>query len=253
MLRGLIILAGGEGTVFAGDYLFHEKRTAIGVARALLTGSFGLELVRVTIPEGTSVAEMATLLTGKLAHFNGREFLERGARFEGYLFPDTYYFLENISPETAIHTMRNAFEINTKPILAELASSTRSLSDIIIMASLIEKEAHSEKERRMISGILWNRLDQGIRLQVDAVFPYLIGKNTFEVTKEDLAYDSPYNTYKYQGLPPGPITNPGLSAIKAALNPEKSKYLFYLTGQDGRFYYATTFEGHKRNRELYLD
>ncbi len=104
----------------------------------------------------------------------------------------------------------------------------------------------------MVSGILWNRIRRGMPLQVDAVFGYIYGRTTYSPSFADLKIDSPYNTYKYPGLPAGPICNPSLSAIDAALHPAKTKYLYYLTGRDGQMRYATTYEGHRSNLHTYL-
>jgi len=121
------------------------------------------------------------------------------------------------------------------------------------MASIIEAEARTTESRRIISGILWKRISLGMPLQVDSTFVYINGKNTYELTSDDLKIDSPYNTYVYKGLPPTPIGNPGLDAILAALYPKTSKYLYFLSSKSGDMYYATTFEQHKRNKELYLN
>ena len=121
------------------------------------------------------------------------------------------------------------------------------------MASLIEKEADTAEDRRIVSGILWNRIDADMPLQVDAVFGYILDRSGYAPTGSDLEIDSPYNTYENRGLPPGPIANPGLDALTAALHPAATEYFYYLTGRDGLMYYAETFEEHKRNRELYLD
>lgn len=120
------------------------------------------------------------------------------------------------------------------------------------MASLLEEEARTTETRKMVSGILWKRLSAGMPLQVDAVFPYIIGKNTFEITLKDLEFDSPYNTYKYKGLPPGPISNPGKDSILAAIYPTKSDYWFYLSDKNGLMHYAITFDEHKINKAKYL-
>ena len=120
------------------------------------------------------------------------------------------------------------------------------------MASIIEKEAHTSDDRRVISGILWERLKIGMPLQVDATFLYINGKNTYDLSVDDLAIDSPYNTYKYAGLPIGPIGNPGLDSLEAALAPMTSPYLYYLSDKSGKTYYARTFNEHKRNREKYM-
>jgi UPF0755 protein len=120
------------------------------------------------------------------------------------------------------------------------------------MASLVEEEARTLETRRTIAGILWKRLKLGMPLQVDAVFPYIIGKNTYELSIGDLALDSPYNTYKYAGLPPAPITNPGLDAMLAAVTPTDSPYLYYLSDRNGKMHYARTHDGHLANKAAYL-
>ena len=147
--------------------------------------------------------------------------------------------------------MEDNFEAKINSLSA-FATTTRSKEDIIIMASILENETRTPEDRRIVSGILWKRLKLGMPLQVDASFVYVNGKNTYELTANDLKIDSPYNTYKYQGLPPGPIGNPGLDSILAALNPTTTKYLYFLSSLDGKMYYAQTFEQHKKNRELYL-
>lgn len=147
----------------------------------------------------------------------------------------------------------NRFDEQVRTIAAEIEESGRSLDDIVIMASLLEREAQSEEDMRIVSGILWKRLDEDMRLQVDAVFGYIHGENGYEPTADDLELDDPYNTYRYEGLPPTPIANPGLVALRAAAMPLESPYFYYLTGRDGLMYYGETFAEHTRNRELYLD
>ena len=120
------------------------------------------------------------------------------------------------------------------------------------MASLLEEEAATLEDRQIIAGILWRRMAAGMPLQVDAVFPYIIGKNSFELTTNDLKTDSPYNTYTNRGLPPGPITNPGLDSILAAVTPQKTSYVYYLSDHDGNFHYSTTYEQHLQAKAKYL-
>lgn len=120
------------------------------------------------------------------------------------------------------------------------------------MASLIEREAKTDEDRKTIAGILWNRIDLKMPLQVDAVFGYIKGIDTYHPTSEDLSIESPYNTYLHAGLPPTPISNPGLESLHAAATPTKTDYLYYLTGKDGVMHYAKTFEEHKANRAKYL-
>ena len=133
-----------------------------------------------------------------------------------------------------------------------VAASGHSLDEIIIMASLIEKEARTTQVRRIISGILWNRIGIDMPLQVDAVFGYILNRPTFSPTFDDLKIDSPFNTYRNKGLPPGPIGSPSLDAILAAADPEKNNYLFYLSDPNGVMHYSVTFEEHKANRAAFL-
>jgi UPF0755 protein len=140
----------------------------------------------------------------------------------------------------------------TESLNEEISKSKRSLKEIIIMASLIEKEARGEEDRFIISGILWKRIEKGIPLQVDAPFLYILGKESSELTISDLSTNSPFNTYRYKGLPPAPIGNPGLESIKASLRPTTSPYLYYLHDKNGNIYYAKTYDEHKQNIKKYL-
>ena len=128
----------------------------------------------------------------------------------------------------------------------------KSLEEIIIMASIIEKEASGDDDRKLISGILWKRQSIGMALQVDATFKYILGKESRDLTVADLKVDSPFNTYTNKGLPPSPICNPGLKSIMAALEPETSPYIYYLHSSDGNVYFAKNFEEHKKNKANYL-
>ncbi|MCX6701950.1 MAG: endolytic transglycosylase MltG [Candidatus Zambryskibacteria bacterium] len=178
------------------------------------------------------------------------QFLTLAKSNEGYLFPDTYFISKTAKSMDVINMMKENFEVKINSV-SGIATSTHKLKDIIIMASILEGEA-LPKDRNIVAGILWKRLEMGMPLQVDSTFAYINGKNTYELTLDDLKIDSPYNTYKYRGLPPGPISNPGLEAIISAINPIKTKYLYFLTEKDGTIHYAKTFEEHKRNKELYL-
>ncbi|MDE2172881.1 MAG: endolytic transglycosylase MltG, partial [Patescibacteria group bacterium] len=172
---------------------------------------------------------------------------------EGKLFPDTYYFYENSTPQDVIQLLTRTFEEQTKPLLLDIQASGRTPADVITMASIVEKEAASSTDRRIIAGILWKRLDMGMPLQVDAPFFYLYGKTSAELTLGDLQSDTPYNTYKYTGLPPTPIDNPGYEAIEDTVNPVKSDYLYFLSGKDGQMHYAATLAQHAANRLRYLE
>ncbi len=235
----------------AGDYFFEEPLSAFGVVRRLTRGTYGLSSTKATILEGWTAWQMGGYFEG-LGFFTREEWMKTAGRREGYLFPDTYFFLPNTSPEKVAEVMRENFDTKASPLLSEIESVGRDFEDIIVMASIIEKEASSPEDAKIISGILWKRLDAGMGLQVDAALTYITGKSSAELTEKDLAMDSPYNTYKYRGLPPTPIGNPGLDAIKAAIYPEKTLYWYYLHGRDGEPRYAIDFEGHKENKQKYL-
>jgi UPF0755 protein len=148
--------------------------------------------------------------------------------------------------------MRENFDTKISALSANITASRHTISDSIIMASLIEKEARTTGNRKIVSGILWSRLALGMPLQVDAVFGYIFNRDTYSPSFADLKVDSPYNTYVHAGLPPGPINNPGLDAILAALHPTKTNYLYYLTDKNGVMRYATTFAEHQANQRKYL-
>jgi UPF0755 protein len=252
LLRLLLKAYGGDAGLVAGDYFFPSRQSVFTVARRLAQGDFELDPVRVTIPEGATVAEITSILSDKLQFFDIETFKTLSKDKEGYLFPDTYYFLPTEDPQVVLSMMQNNFNRRLEPLRSAIEASGHTLNEIITMASLLEEEARTSETRKMISGVLWNRINKGMKLQVDAVFPYIIGKNTFQVTLDDLAYDSPYNTYKYKGLPPGAISNPGLVSINAAVHPTPSKYLYYLADKDGVTHYSTTYAEHLRKQRLYL-
>lgn len=250
IFRSLVILFGGEKKVIAGDYLLGKRQGAFSLAKRFVNGQFDISTKKVTIPEGWNVFQIADYLGENIMQFNKEEFLNLAKSKEGYLFPDTYFVSGSVNPSEIIKMMGDNF---TKKIasVSSIATSTHTLKEIIIMASILEGEA-LPKDRTVVAGILWKRLEMGMPLQVDSTFSYVNGKNTYELTLDDLKIDSLYNTYIYKGIPPGPISNPGLDAIISALTPVKTKYLYFLTEKDGTIHYAKTFEEHKRNKELYL-
>jgi UPF0755 protein len=164
-------------------------------------------------------------------------------------------FPKNVTTEEIIDTLEKTFKqkINTPETKQKVKELNRSLEEIIIFASIVEKESTKDAQQE-VANILWERLNIDMPLQVDATFVYSINKGTFDLTQEDLKNGyNPYNTYTHKGLPPTPIGNPGLSSIEAVLNPTSTENLYFLTGKDGEMYYASNFEQHKRNRALYLD
>ena len=249
--RTYVILLGGEKKVMAGDYLLDKREGTADLAYRLVKGKFHLEATKITIPEGWNIFQIGNYLEKTLLKFEKEEFLAIAKNKEGYLFPDTYFLSPVSSSQSIIDRMKDNFD--QKILTINFATSTHSFKDIIKMASILEAEARTVESRRTIAGILWKRLKLGMPLQVDSTFVYINGKNTYELTLDDLKIDSLYNTYKYLGLPPTPIGNPGLDAIMDAINPINTKYLYFLSSKSGNMYYAKTFEEHKRNKELYLN
>ncbi|MEK7063279.1 MAG: endolytic transglycosylase MltG [Patescibacteria group bacterium] len=231
-----VILLGGS--VQAGAYLL-DKNNTLFLAYRMTRGETGLEQVRITIREGMTLREIEKLVGTDLPDDQ-----------EGYLFPDTYDFLPGSPADLVVARMHSRYEEHVAPLRAEIEASGHTEEEIIILASILEKEARQPETMRIVSGILWDRIKIGMPLQVDAVFGYINNRPTYHPSGEDLEIDSPYNTYKYPGLPPGPIGNPGMTAIEAALRPGESPYLYYLTGVDGTMHYAKTFEEHVRNRRF---
>ena len=254
-LKNFVILLGGEKRIIAGDYYFPEPVGVWGVAKTIHKGAFGLISLKITIPEGLSSYEIVDILEKELPAFDRRDFLEEvdDGNFEGYLFPDTYFFMPNSKADDVILMMRENFARNIQEYQADIEKYQRPLGEVITMASLLEGEGNSLQSKRIIADILWRRIRKDMPLQVDAPFKYYNGKNSYTLTQEDLKEDHEYNTYINKGLPPTPINNPGLDSIRAAITPTPNQYWYFLSDKNGKTYYAVDFEGHKRNRELHLN
>jgi len=253
LFESFVTMLTGDDGAMSGEYFFVDPVSSWNVAKKITKGEYGLTPVKITIPEGSTVYDTARLFEDKFPDFDSVEFLKIVVNKEGYLFPDTYLFLPNVKADQVVREMEENFKRKLYEIREDIMMFDKPLDDIIIMASILEKEARTTQSRRMISGILWKRIEIDMPLQVDAVFPYINGKNTYTLTLKDLKIDSPYNTYKYKGLPVGPISNPGLDSIMAAVNPEGSENLYYLSDRVGNMYYAKDFDAHKKNKRLYLN
>jgi UPF0755 protein len=250
--RVSVIVKSGERGVMAGDYFFDRPVSVFTIASRLTGGQSGLVPVKVTLPEGMTAEQMSLVLNSKLIDFDAEEFVKIAKSDEGYLFPDTYMFTPNSKPSQVRDAMKNNFNQKLKNIDDKIGSFKKPIKDVVVMASILEAEARTTETRKTIAGILWKRLALGMPLQVDAPFQYFMGKNTFQLTTEDLKIDSPYNTYKYKGLPPTAIGNPGLDSLLAAVTPIESPYLFYLSDIRGGMHYAKTYSEHLVNKERYL-
>ncbi len=244
------VFLGGYKKILAGDYLFKEKQDSITVAMRLIKGIHGLDRIKITIPEGANIHNIADIVSKSIPKFDKKVFLDIASTSEGYLFPDTYFFYTNATAPLVFETLHDAFDQRISSIINNIVLSGRTKEDIVNMASIIEKEANDKEDRRIISGILWKRLDNDMPLQVDVSIIYITSRTS--VTIEDTKIDSPYNTYKNKGLPITPISNPGLDAILASAGPTPSKYFYYLSDKDGVTHYAIDYEGHLENKRKYL-
>jgi UPF0755 protein len=232
----------------AGSYRFNEPQTTRAVIDALESGLSRSPAVTLTFPEGFSVYDIEEYTKDLFGPLE----IDALVVHEGYLFPDTYFVSDQDTIDDLVIRMRQEFDRKIEPYRTQIRASGFTEHQVVILASILEREANDRESMKKVSGILQNRLREGLPLQVDATFEYILGKTSSELTLDDLSIDSPYNTYTNLGLPPTPIANPGILAIEAVLNPLASDLYYYLTGDDGVFYYARTFEEHKRNKDRYL-
>ncbi|NMB47957.1 endolytic transglycosylase MltG [Candidatus Kuenenbacteria bacterium] len=264
-----------EGQFKAGEY---SLPAVVNIKRLvdILTDSQAASNLILLVKEGETIADIDQSLSTQGQFASGdfqkslqnlnQEFLaERSflsdkpasASLEGYLFPDTYYFFSYSSTEDIVRKMLANFDQKLDAELrSEISRQGKTIFEVITVASIIEREAkinpqNPSADANIISGIFWKRLAANMPLQADSTIGYVIGR---EPTAADLKIDSPYNTYLYFGLPPGPIGNPGLAAIKDAIYPEESDYFYFITEQNdqGTVHYAKTFEEHQRNIAEYL-
>lgn len=223
---------------------------------------------KITFPEGWSSKQIAERLKAKGLDGDGflaivknpsqdlikkYTFLTGIKNLEGYLFPDTYFFAKDISAENIISKMLNNFDNKlTENIRTEIVNQKKTISEIITMASILEGEVRSDEDRAIVSGIFWERIKIGQPLQSCATLAFILGENKKQYSINDTQIVSPYNTYRNKGLPPGPIVNPGFSAIKAAVYFTDSNYNYFLSDPaTGKTIFSKTFEEHKANKAKY--
>ena len=241
----------------AGRFEIAPNASTREIATQLQKGK--LDEFWVTILEGWRREEVADAFEKAFFEqglsFDRQIFLKQTENLEGKLYPDTYLIPKDANETLVISLLSNTFAKKTAPLENKFTTSTRSPEEILIMASLIEREARIDISRQMVSGILWKRLDNNWPLQVDATLQYIKGsKNDWwpEPLAADKSLHSPYNTYQNTGLPPAPIANPSLSSINAALNPTESEYWYYISDLDGNMHYGVTLEDHNANVNQYL-
>jgi len=244
----------GRATVIEGNYAMNTKQNVLTIARRVSHGQLDIVPVKIIITEGKNSYEIADILSKNFPSFDKNVFLDliEKEKLEGYLFPDTYFIMPGMTETGIIKLMNDNFKEKIKEVSMNIKDFGKSESDVIKMASIVEGEARTLESREIIAGILWKRISIRMALQVDSSFKYINGKTTATLTADDLKIDSPYNSYTNRGLPPTPISNPGLEAIKATINPIKTPYLYFLTGKDGNMYYASIFEEHVANKLKYL-
>lgn len=260
--RLLVAQMGIGKTIQAGDFRLMPTMSSRQIAQELTHGAID---IWITFPEGLRVEEMADKIEAKLKNptndkyqFDKKEFLKLAK--EGYMFPDTYLIAKDATAKDIATRLTTTFDEKVdQKLLGKGKQNNLTAEEVITLASLIEREARTDEEKAVIAGILINRLNAGIALQVDATVQYAKGysaaNNTWwpQVTTDDYqSVRSPYNTYLAPGLPPGPISSPGLASIRAAAEPQDTPYLYYLHDTKGKIHYAKTVDEHNENIKKYL-
>ena len=251
----------------AGKYDFNTGMSTAQIVDKMVKGQVKDDTVKVVIPEGYTVKKVADVLQDA-GLFSAQEFLDAAQntnfdfdflnypaqkrlwKLEGYLFPDTYVLSKKADPETVIKKMLGRFDqIFDENMRSQAKAKNMSIDQVVTVASIIEREAKVENERPIMAAVYYNRLKKKMPLQVDATVLYALGKWKDKVFLKDLKVDSPYNTYKYAGLPVGPISNPGKSSLVAALNPENVNYLYYVLkkGGNGEHVFSNTYSEHMKS------
>lgn len=254
----------------AGTYALEKGEKVPDVVQRFISGDITPDELTVTFPEGFTLEQMAERVATRgigtkeefLAAAAPKNFIQdfplledipEERNLEGYLFPDTYRLGEENSAANVIERLIANFHRRFSPEMREaVEKSDRSLDEIVIMASILEREVQSDNDMTVVSGILWKRVDDGVGLDADATVRYALKKWDGPLTVQDLASESPYNTRQWRGLPPGPISNPGLRALQAALRPQSSDYYYYLSTPDGKTIFSKDLDEHNANKAKYL-
>lgn len=264
--RFYTIISGSDSKLQAGSYSLSPDMTIPEIVKKFVTGDVIKQ--KITILEGWDTRDIKEYFVEKNIssaedfeealkkdYSNEFDFLKEknlNIGIEGYLFPDTYDISLGEKAEDIIKLMLSNFskKLNTG-LREQIISQNKTIFEVITMASIIEKEARTMDDKKIVSGIFWKRLETGMALQSCATVNYITGKNDPGVSLKDLEIDSPYNTYKYRGLPKGPISNPGLDSILAAIYPDQSKYWYYLSTPSGKIIFSKTFAEQKANQAKY--
>lgn len=254
---------GDYDVALGSSYRAIARQLALGPTRnetefKLLEGATVLDETNLLISRGVSIISVGDLVgdpsrnkpfaAALRQQYDFLKDLPSDATLEGYLFPDTYRVWKDQLPLGLVLKQLNRFAEVTDGFAEQAKKQGRSFAEVVTLASIVEKEGRTTEERRMIAQIFLNRIKGGMRLQSDATVNYATKANRARPTLDDLQNDSPYNTYRHDGLPPGPICNPGKDSLEAALNPTPNDYYYYLHDDTGKIYYAKTIEEHRVNR-----
>ncbi|MBX4189116.1 endolytic transglycosylase MltG [Candidatus Parcubacteria bacterium] len=226
--RVTVIILGGERGIQAGDYYLSKRESSARLAWRMVHADRDLSLVRITIPEGFTVKDISKLFDERFPLFSHKDF--EASAPEGYLFPDTYFVYVNATASSTIGFFQDNFHNKVDPLADEVKASGHSIYNIIVLASILEAETKTPEDMAVVSGIMWKRLKLDMPLQVD----------------------SAPETYKTKGLPRAPINNPGLVAIKAAIHPKDSPYLYFISDKQNQIHYAKTLDEQTANINKYL-
>jgi UPF0755 protein len=250
-------IKGYDKRIKAGEYLFSSAMSPKEILDIMVDGK--IRLHRLTIPEGFNLRQIARAIEAAgfaskadfLAAATDADFVHAkgidARSFEGYLFPDTYYFPKGATPQDIISTMVKRFWSVFKPDWEKQAKILgMTIHQVVTLASIIEKETAVADERPVISSVFHNRLKRNMRLESDPTVIYGMGDYDGNITRKDLKHPTPYNTYTIKGLPPGPISNTGVKAIEAALFPTDGKFLYFVSRNNGTHYFSTNFKDHNR-------
>ena len=243
---------GWQGKIEPGGYNISKSMNAWQLANTLVNNPYQRWIV---IPEGLRVEEIAEKLQEKLSLTDTKKEEFLASSKEGYLFPDTYLLNLDYTGKDIAKRMENQFNEKTADLYIKATENNILNDTLIVLASIVQREAANEKEMPLIAGIIWNRWLKDMKFEIDATVQYALGKpgNWWPILKpDDLQFDSPYNTYLYERRPPAPICNPGLAAIEAVIFPEESEYFYYLHDSEGQIHPAKTYEEHVVNIEKYL-
>ncbi|MDQ7823526.1 MAG: endolytic transglycosylase MltG [Candidatus Eremiobacteraeota bacterium] len=259
LFRLTMKLAGAEASLKPGCYLVDPRENMMEIVNQFRKGSFRLRLV--TIPEGLTLKEVAQILEKNgvakasevLRTAKESEFSLGGKKLpdiEGYLLPNTYDIPDFFTTKEVLETMLKAFETSVLPLYERNRGKLPyklTLRQVVILASMVEREAQVPSERPVIAMVYYNRLRRGMRMECDATIQFALGKPRAILKLSDLKLQSPYNTYLHDGLPPGPIANPGIDCIRAAIEPARNDYLYYVRNDvknDGSHVFSRTFAEH---------